>query len=226
LMHVIFIQFNVDLKWKTPPGVVFNGFTDHESKIFCCTYKQKNNFQGVFFSEVILTQSINLYVLINNAQKKLFLYNFVCSTWKKYFHYLSIPMLIIIYFVHIAVFSSRRKACVSSRLSRIWKHLSKLTPFLVHWNTRSKQLLIMAARFFLVILFFKKRLPGVGSEPGSSWFHLFSHFHHFTAEPQRLLGNTCQNGKIYQITKYTKGPQTVPNVRKIDQMSVKLTKCP
>jgi hypothetical protein len=26
----------------------------------------------------------------------------------------------------------------------------------------------------------------VGSEPGSSRFHLFSHFHHFTAEPQRL----------------------------------------
>jgi hypothetical protein len=26
----------------------------------------------------------------------------------------------------------------------------------------------------------------VGSKPGSSRFHLFSHFHHFTAEPQRL----------------------------------------
>jgi hypothetical protein len=26
----------------------------------------------------------------------------------------------------------------------------------------------------------------VGSEPGSSRFHLFSPFHHFTAEPQRL----------------------------------------
>jgi hypothetical protein len=26
----------------------------------------------------------------------------------------------------------------------------------------------------------------VGSEPGSSQLHLFSHFHHFTAEPQRL----------------------------------------
>jgi hypothetical protein len=35
-------------------------------------------------------------------------------------------------------------------------------------------------------LFFKKRLSGVGSKPGSSRFHLFSHFHHFTAEPQRL----------------------------------------
>jgi hypothetical protein len=33
---------------------------------------------------------------------------------------------------------------------------------------------------------FKKRLPGVGSEPGSSQFHLFSHFHPFAAEPQRL----------------------------------------
>jgi hypothetical protein len=32
----------------------------------------------------------------------------------------------------------------------------------------------------------KKRLPGVGSEPGASRFHFFSHFHHFTAEPQRL----------------------------------------
>jgi hypothetical protein len=26
----------------------------------------------------------------------------------------------------------------------------------------------------------------VGSEPGASRFHLFYHFHHFTAEPQRL----------------------------------------
>jgi hypothetical protein len=26
----------------------------------------------------------------------------------------------------------------------------------------------------------------VGSKPGSSQFHLFSHIHHFTAEPQRL----------------------------------------
>jgi hypothetical protein len=34
--------------------------------------------------------------------------------------------------------------------------------------------------------FFKNRLPGVGSKPGSSQFHLFSHFNHFTAEPQRL----------------------------------------
>jgi hypothetical protein len=33
---------------------------------------------------------------------------------------------------------------------------------------------------------FFKRLPGMGSEPGSSSYHLFSHFHHFTAKPQRL----------------------------------------
>jgi hypothetical protein len=33
---------------------------------------------------------------------------------------------------------------------------------------------------------FLKRLPGVGSEPGSSQFHLLYHCHHFTAEPQRL----------------------------------------
>jgi hypothetical protein len=26
----------------------------------------------------------------------------------------------------------------------------------------------------------------VGSKPGSSRFHFFSHFHHLTAEPQRL----------------------------------------
>jgi hypothetical protein len=32
----------------------------------------------------------------------------------------------------------------------------------------------------------KKRLPGEGSEPGSSRYHLCSHFHHITAEPQRL----------------------------------------
>jgi hypothetical protein len=33
---------------------------------------------------------------------------------------------------------------------------------------------------------FLKRLPGVGSKLGSSRFLSFSHFHHFTAEPQRL----------------------------------------
>jgi hypothetical protein len=33
---------------------------------------------------------------------------------------------------------------------------------------------------------FFKEVARVGSKPGSSWFHLFSHFHHFTAEPQRL----------------------------------------
>jgi hypothetical protein len=37
-----------------------------------------------------------------------------------------------------------------------------------------------------LIFVFLKMLPGVGSEPGSSRFHLFSHFHHFTVEPQRL----------------------------------------
>jgi hypothetical protein len=31
----------------------------------------------------------------------------------------------------------------------------------------------------IIFLFSKKRLPGVGSKPGSSRFHLFSHFHHF-----------------------------------------------
>jgi hypothetical protein len=39
---------------------------------------------------------------------------------------------------------------------------------------------------WLHLQLFLKRLPGVGSEPGSSRFHLLSHFHHFTAEPQRL----------------------------------------
>jgi hypothetical protein len=38
----------------------------------------------------------------------------------------------------------------------------------------------------IITFFKKKRLPGVGSEPGSSRFNLFSHFHHPTAEPQRL----------------------------------------
>jgi hypothetical protein len=32
---------------------------------------------------------------------------------------------------------------------------------------------------------------GVGSEPGSSRYHLFSHFLGFTAEPQRLPRKTC-----------------------------------
>jgi hypothetical protein len=39
---------------------------------------------------------------------------------------------------------------------------------------------------FFEFSYFLQRLPGVGSEPGSSQFHLFSHFHHITAEPQRL----------------------------------------
>jgi hypothetical protein len=39
---------------------------------------------------------------------------------------------------------------------------------------------------FKICFFNKKRLPGVGSEPGSYQFHLFSHFHHYTAEPQQL----------------------------------------
>jgi hypothetical protein len=42
--------------------------------------------------------------------------------------------------------------------------------------------------------FFLKRLPGVGSEPGSSQFNLFSYVHHFTAEPQRL-----PNWKLFLI---------------------------
>jgi hypothetical protein len=37
------------------------------------------------------------------------------------------------------------------------------------------------------ILFLKKEVArGGGGERGSSWYNLFSHFHHFTAEPQRL----------------------------------------
>jgi hypothetical protein len=44
-------------------------------------------------------------------------------------------------------------------------------------------------------------LPGVGSEPGSSRFHLISHFHHFTAEPQRLPKSkktyTCRDSNRY-----------------------------
>jgi hypothetical protein len=34
--------------------------------------------------------------------------------------------------------------------------------------------------------FFKEVARGEGREPGSTQFNLFSHFHHFTAEPQRL----------------------------------------
>jgi hypothetical protein len=42
-------------------------------------------------------------------------------------------------------------------------------------------------KIMLSSFFKKKRLPGgVGSKPGSSRFHLFYHFHHLTAEPQRL----------------------------------------
>jgi hypothetical protein len=36
-------------------------------------------------------------------------------------------------------------------------------------------------------IFLLKRLPGVGSEPGSSWFHLFSHF--FTTLPLSHSGS-------------------------------------
>jgi hypothetical protein len=43
----------------------------------------------------------------------------------------------------------------------------------------------MSDLWISVHMFFK-RLSGVGSEPVSSQFHWFSHFHHITAEPQRL----------------------------------------
>jgi hypothetical protein len=63
------------------------------------------------------------------------------------------------------------------------------------WRTRP---LLRFLKYFL------KRLPGVvGSKPGSSRFFLFSHFHHFTAEPQRLpdfrniLTKLMANKKIY-----------------------------
>jgi hypothetical protein len=56
----------------------------------------------------------------------------------------------------------------------------------------------------------------VGSEPGASQFHLFFHFLHFTAEPQRLPGNpalwqgvckhtqtvTCLDSAELKICKY------------------------
>jgi hypothetical protein len=38
-------------------------------------------------------------------------------------------------------------------------------------------------------LFIKKRLPGVGSR--SSRFHVFYHFHHFTAEPRGACNRRC-----------------------------------
>jgi hypothetical protein len=73
-------------------------------------------------------------------------------------------------------------------------------------------------------LIFLKRLPGVGSKPGSSRLHLFSHFHHFTAEPQRLPFNLFfrfgaglpdfsgyNKPKIYFYTpKYTSWPLNIP----------------
>jgi hypothetical protein len=45
---------------------------------------------------------------------------------------------------------------------------------------------ILGYFFTCMIIFLKRLLHGVGSEPGSFQFHLFSHFHHFTNEPQRL----------------------------------------
>jgi hypothetical protein len=56
--------------------------------------------------------------------------------------------------------------------------------FMAIWNY-----LLSSGIFFLFFSLVKKRLPRVGSEPGSSQFHLFSHFHHFTAEPQWLPSN-------------------------------------
>jgi hypothetical protein len=46
--------------------------------------------------------------------------------------------------------------------------------------------LLFKIRYTSKLPVFLKRLPGVGSKPGSSQFYLFSRFHHFTAEPQRL----------------------------------------
>jgi hypothetical protein len=41
-----------------------------------------------------------------------------------------------------------------------------------------------------VISFFKKRLPGLGSEPGIFFISFIFSFHHFTAEPERLFSCT------------------------------------
>jgi hypothetical protein len=49
---------------------------------------------------------------------------------------------------------------------------------------------------------FLKRLPRVGSEPGSSQFHLFSHFHHFTAEPQRRPCHRTYSSRVLHICMY------------------------
>jgi hypothetical protein len=45
---------------------------------------------------------------------------------------------------------------------------------------------INVARSYEGMQYIKKEVSRVGSKPGSSQLHLFSHFHHFTAEPQRL----------------------------------------
>jgi hypothetical protein len=61
------------------------------------------------------------------------------------------------------------------------------------WNSHLRNYVHISGRTYdsqtvihLKGTYFLKRLPGVGSEPGSSQFHLFSNFHHLTAEPQRL----------------------------------------
>jgi hypothetical protein len=54
--------------------------------------------------------------------------------------------------------------------------------------------------------FFKREVArGVGSESGSSQFNLFSHFHHYTAETQRL-----PMGHFFQIMSSTPGMNFAP----------------
>jgi hypothetical protein len=71
------------------------------------------------------------------------------------------------------------------------KHAYKEFPKWVHekllWNYISNSIFKLELHSNKELLnFLKMRLSRVGSESGSSQFHLFSQFHHFTAEPQRL----------------------------------------
>jgi hypothetical protein len=52
-------------------------------------------------------------------------------------------------------------------------------------------------QLFNFFSFFLKEVARVGSKPGSSRFHLFSHFHHFTTEPQRLP-NQLNNFELWK----------------------------
>jgi hypothetical protein len=148
---------------------------EKEGKIFICKppvwpYKAKNSPSGK-----------HSQLLIQKGRNYLFLF-VKSSVIQKYYY------------------QRQKFTLVGHNIRRFLNHFGRfLKPFLVtlpatigQWMTAIEISIVpqgQACWHWSFIGHFLERLPGVvGSKPGSSRFHLFSisHFHHFTADPQRL----------------------------------------